>query len=305
MKLIRLSTYALLAAMLVGCSGNEESEDAASNKDEQTEQETEVSEQKESENKSVKNEENEHEALINEALAFAGESTAHEGTLTIQEQIDQGTQTLVHQTLEIEYAQNEMTGSDEEGYQLMYKKSQQSSAIDYTVTSTYFHQPGVADYKFYEPENFWHANDYSQIDASIEERLDFMSPYDALLLYEALKDEAEVIIDDETMLTLAFDVNEDLATEFELDYQFLEPESFLYTGIYLFSPESYTVMLEFDKEQSILNSVHVEAHYKDADDETVTMMIQSFQTFNSYMLTGEITPPEEAFAETGISKWGF
>jgi hypothetical protein len=304
MNYLRIMMLFALVLLLVACSGtnNEKTNELTASEEETGEHSTEA-EDSDSEDESAAEAGN-YEAIVQESIDFAGSSTAHVGYVTVEEMITQDTETLKEQTIEVTYAQNEMMGSENRGYQLRYHKKVTSSEEVGVIETAYYRQPSVAEYKYYGPEDYWHANDYSYVDAEYFERLDFMSPYDLLMIYEKYKDVAEVTFEDNETLQLTFEVSPDEAIELDLHYQYLEPESYYYSFNGFVDIEKVTVTLEFSKQMYVmLNAAYVEAHYRSQDDPSTMVIIQCEQKFDSYMLTDEIRPPEEAFTSSGLAKW--
>ena len=298
MRLFRICFYMLFVLMLAACGGES---DTAADKTQTTDTET-------TEEEIEGAEPTEEEASLTDtpdkALAFAGKATAHEGTLEIIEAINQNGKTLEQQQIKSVYKQNEMVGSEEDGYQLQYEKEVSINDGE-AIKSAFYRQPTVASYMYYGPNNYWHATDYSQLDESIEQRLDFMSPYDALMLYKTYEDEAELLFLEDGELALGFTVDVDRMSEFNLDLQYMEPESLYYTSEYSFDFESVDVVLEFDIGESLLKAIVVTVSYRDTNDETITLFVQSRQDYDSYMLTDVIYPPNEAFENSDLWLWDF
>ena len=288
-----------LALLLVACSGttNGETDDSKSGE--------EIGESSaEAGGSEVAVEVSNYESIVQESIEFAANSTAHEGYVTVKEVVTQDTETLNEQSIEVSYAQNEMMGSENIGYQLRYSKKVTSSEEVGVIETAYFRQPSVAEYKYYGPDDYWHANDYSYVEAEYFERLDFMSPYDLLMIYEKYKDVAEVTFEDNETLQLTFEVNPDEAIELGLHHQYLEPESNFYGFNMFVDLEKVKVTLDFSKQMYVmLNAAYVEAHYRSQDDPSMMIIIQCEQRFESYMLTDEIRPPEEAFTSSGLALW--
>lgn len=242
------------------------------------------------------------EQIVVAAKDLAGSSTAHEGKMEVYERIMEGESPLEEQTIESLYAQNESTGDDETGHQLYNEKITTGSE---SIETQFYRQPEMASYSYYGPDDSWHATDYSQLDESIEQRLDYMSPYDALQLYEEYKDGAEVMAFDDGTITVSFSIDPEKAIAEGLEYHNLEPESFYYTSDYMFELNEYAMMLTFDERNEMLIGVHVESRYRDKANDWVELIIQGRQTYESYMLTDEIRPPADAFTSTGLDKWDY
>lgn len=243
------------------------------------------------------------EQVIAAAKELAGESTAHEGRMEVHERMDEGESPIDEQMIESTYKQNEMVGGEGEGHQLQYDKKTSNSSG--SIETAFYLQPEMASYSYYGPDNSWHATDYSEVNESIEERLDYMSPYDALQLYEEFKDGAEVMEFDDGTFTVTLYVDLEQAIDRQLEFQYLEPESFYYSSAYFFDLKEIKVMLTFDKGDEMLTGIFVEGLYEDMDNEMVTLRIQGRQMFDSYMLTDEIRPPDEAFTSSGLNKWDY
>lgn len=242
------------------------------------------------------------EEIIAAARELAGTSTAYEGKMEVYERIEEGESVIEEQMIESLYAQNESTGDDETGHQLYNNKITTGSE---SIETQFYRQPEMASYSYYGPDNYWHATDYSQVDESIEQRLDYMSPYDALQLYEEHRDGAEVMAFDDGTFTVTFFVDTEQAIAKGLEYQYLEPESFYYTSDYMFELSEYAMMLTFHERNEMLTGVFVEGQYRDRANDSILLRIQGRQTFESYMLTDEIRPPDEAFTSSGLDKWDF
>lgn len=304
MRYFRIMMLLVLALLLVACSGsNSEKPDELKGFGGGTEAGSADAGESDSDEASATQAGN-YEAIVRESINFAGDSTAHEGYVTVTEMVTQDTETLKEQTIEVTYAQNEMMGSENEGYQLRYYKQVTNSEEVNVIDTAFYRQPSVAEYKYYGPDDYWYSNDYSYVDAEYFERLDFMSPYDLLMIYEKYKDVAEVAFEDDETLLLTFEVSPEEALELDLEYQYLEPESYYYLLNGFVDLEKVTVTLDFGKQMYVmLRTAHVEAHYRSQENPSTMVIIQCEQKFDSYMLTDEIRPPEEAFIGSGLWKW--
>ena len=234
------------------------------------------------------------------AMEAAGESTAHEGTMSISETSTlDGIETQVWFNATYE---EDMSFEGEYGGHVLHHITETVPYEGDTYTREVYRKPDIAEYEFNaELGDEWIFRDISLTGSAYEDRLHYFSPYEYLQIIEQYKDTLIFTeMDDFYEILIELNPETDLNVIEELNWNASEDGSLLKPSEYAFEPVFSTLYLYIDKEDLILDSVTYNVSLEDGEN---TLHVSSFHEFTSYMLTGVIEPPAEAYEQTGVEQW--
>ena len=289
--------FVMCVSMLVGCGGGEHEQTAKDKQQVRTVEAKSIATEEVIESpKSIQD--LEVSEVIAEARKVAVQHTAHEGVVKAYEQWFVG-DTLQAQYFETTYEQDESIEGERGGHMLHY--SQKISTDEIEARNEYYINPGVVEYKYYGEINEWISVDLAFVDPEYTERVSYLSPADFLTIAEKYLEAMTVLrVDEESYVVEFMPTAEDLEA---LIHNSTEPESYVFKEMFAYEYESPMVVLTFNPTNFRLVDALFSVTFQNTGNEGERMELSAGQHYNSYSLTNEISPPVEAFEQTGISIW--
>lgn len=289
--------FVACVGMLVGCGGGEHEQTTKDRQEVRTvEAKSIATEEVIEREKSIQD--LEVSEVIDEARKVAVPHTAHEGVVKAYEQWFVGDK-LQTQYFETTYEQDESIEGERGGHMLHY--SQKISTDEIEAQNEYYINPGVVEYKYYGEIDEWISVDLAFVDPEYTERVRYLSPTDFLAMAEKYLDTMTVLrVDEESYVVEFVPTAEDLETLIDNS---TEPESYLFKEMFTYEYESPMVVLTFSLADFKLVDALFSVTFQNTGNEGERMELSAGQHYNSYSLTNEISPPDTAFEQTGISTW--
>lgn len=238
--------------------------------------------------------------ILAAAMEEAGQSTAHEGTMAISETSTlDGTETQVW--FNATYKEDMSFEGDYGGHILHYI----TETVPYegeAHTRELYIKPDTAQYVLdTEYGDEWSFIDIAATGAEYEERLHYFSPYEYLQIAQQYKDTLIFTeMDDAYEILIDLNAENDANLIGDLNWNAAEAGSLLMPSEYAFEPVYASLYLYIDKENLVLDTVTYNVSLEDGVN---SLHVSAFHEFTSYMLTGVIEPPAEAYEQTGVTQW--